>query len=40
MDRYSPRGYADLLSEERLNREVLAWLKSWDPVVFGKPAPK
>jgi len=34
VDKYSPKGYADLLSPEHINREVLEWLKSWDTCVF------
>lgn len=26
----------DLLSDETMNREVLKWLKMWDPCVFGR----
>ena len=39
VNKYAPARYADLLSDERSNREVLSWLKSWDKAVFGKPAP-
>lgn len=35
VDKYAPKGYADLLSPEHINREVLEWLKSWDTCVFG-----
>jgi chromosome transmission fidelity protein 18 len=35
VDKYSPRGYADLLSPEAINREVLEWLRGWDLCVFG-----
>eukprot|EP00756_Hemistasia_phaeocysticola_P007399 Hpha_TRINITY_DN14245_c0_g2::TRINITY_DN14245_c0_g2_i2::g.22531::m.22531/K11269/CTF18, CHL12; chromosome transmission fidelity protein 18 len=35
-DRYRPKAYLDLLSEEAVNLSVLQWLKSWDPCVFGK----
>lgn len=35
-DKYLPNNFFELLSDERLNREVLTWLKSWDPVVFRR----
>lgn len=34
LDKYRPQGFIDLLSDERTNREVLAWIKKWDPCVF------
>ena len=37
--KYSPRRFVDLLSEERGNRELLSWLKSWDKIVFNKNTP-
>ncbi|KAI8928179.1 hypothetical protein BC831DRAFT_449485 [Entophlyctis helioformis] len=37
VDKYSPRMYVDLVGDERLNREVLTWVKQWDFCVFGKP---
>jgi len=35
VDKYRPRSYADLLSPETINREVLEWLRGWDQCVFG-----
>lgn len=35
VDKYAPRSFMHLLSDDRTNRNVLAWLKEWDPVVFG-----
>ena len=35
-DKYMPNNFFELLSDERHNREVLTWLKSWDPVVFRR----
>lgn len=32
--KYMPKKFDQLLSDERINREVLCWLKSWDPIVF------
>ncbi|EFN58850.1 hypothetical protein CHLNCDRAFT_50360 [Chlorella variabilis] len=37
--KYAPKGYIDLLSDEQINREVVRWLKGWDPCVFGTAAP-
>ncbi len=31
-----PVKFSDLLSDDKINREVLTWLKSWDPIVFNK----
>ncbi|XP_062120896.1 chromosome transmission fidelity protein 18 homolog [Drosophila sulfurigaster albostrigata] len=36
VDKYKPRKYIDLLSDEMTNRSLLYWLKMWDKVVFGK----
>jgi flagellar biosynthesis GTPase FlhF len=36
VDKYSPQGYAELLSPESINRPVLQWLKQWDKKVFKK----
>lgn len=36
VDRYSPRSFMDLLSDERINRQVLHWVKAWEGHVFGK----
>ena len=32
--KYMPKRFDELLSDEKINREVLCWLKSWDSVVF------
>ncbi|XP_034234267.1 chromosome transmission fidelity protein 18 homolog isoform X2 [Thrips palmi] len=34
--KYKPTSYAELLSEENVNRTLLHWLKLWDKVVFNK----
>ena len=34
VDKYAPHEYTALLSEEKLNREVLAALQAWAPYVF------
>lgn len=33
-DRYMPQHFFELLSDEQTNREVLTWLKAWNPIVF------
>ncbi|KAJ3087234.1 Chromosome transmission fidelity protein 18 [Quaeritorhiza haematococci] len=35
VNKYSPRMYIDLIGDERINREVLTWVKQWDHCVFG-----
>merc|ERR1712130_590973 len=34
-DKYAPSTIHDLLSSEMINREVTAWVKQWDYIVFG-----
>lgn len=36
VDKYTPRCYTELLSDDFTNRCLLKWLKLWDTVVFGK----
>lgn len=36
VEKYKPKKYVDLLSDEATNRSLLQWLKMWDKVVFGK----
>lgn len=36
VEKYKPRKYVDLLSDEMTNRSLLYWLKMWDKIVFGK----
>jgi hypothetical protein len=38
--KYEPKRFVDLLTDERTNRNVLTWLKSWDHIVFNKPVTK
>lgn len=39
MQEYAPKHFRNLLSDDKLNRGILKWLKSWDPIVFeGKKA--
>uniref|UniRef100_A0A803LZB0 AAA+ ATPase domain-containing protein n=1 Tax=Chenopodium quinoa TaxID=63459 RepID=A0A803LZB0_CHEQI len=35
VNKYAPRSFTELLSDEQTNREVLSWLKQWDAAVFG-----
>mmetsp|Transcript_46222 Transcript_46222/g.76990 ORF Transcript_46222/g.76990 Transcript_46222/m.76990 type:complete len:1050 (-) Transcript_46222:217-3366(-) len=35
VNKYAPKKFMDLLSDEKTNREVLRWVKQWDPLVFG-----
>lgn len=34
VDKYIPKRFIELLTEEKTNREILIWLKSWDKMVF------
>lgn len=36
VEKYKPKKYADLLSDESTNRSLLTWLKMWDKIVFNK----
>eukprot|EP01133_Synstelium_polycarpum_P016345 gene16345-19443_t len=36
VDKYTPTSFHELLSDDKMNREILSWLKQWDPIVFGK----
>ncbi|RVE49481.1 hypothetical protein evm_005822 [Chilo suppressalis] len=36
VEKYKPKSYKDLLSEEPVNRALLHWLHLWDKVVFKK----
>ena len=35
-DKYKLKTYSDLLTEEKTNREILTWMKSWDEIVFNR----
>ncbi|KAJ1967874.1 Chromosome transmission fidelity protein 18 [Dispira parvispora] len=39
VDTYRPRYFTDLVSDEKVNREALLWLKQWDYCVFGRKNP-
>ncbi|XP_012153108.2 chromosome transmission fidelity protein 18 homolog [Megachile rotundata] len=36
VDKYKPRTYIELLSDESVNRNLLHWIKLWDKVVFNR----
>lgn len=36
MDKYRPKKYVDLISDEATNRTILKWLKMWDKIVFNR----
>ncbi|XP_068716927.1 chromosome transmission fidelity protein 18 homolog [Montipora capricornis] len=36
VEKYTPRYFTELLSDDAINRTLLKWLKLWDKVVFGK----
>jgi chromosome transmission fidelity protein 18 len=36
VDRYRPRRFTDLVGNEKVARDALAWVKQWDYCVFGK----
>ena len=42
-EKYRARKFTDLVGDERTHRDVLRWVKHWDPIVFpgsGRPKPK
>ncbi|KAF7726259.1 hypothetical protein EC973_008969 [Apophysomyces ossiformis] len=40
VDKYRPKSFMDLLGDQRVNRDVLKWVKQWDYCVFGKLPPQ
>lgn len=36
VEKYRPKKYVELLSEESINRSLLQWLKLWDKIVFNR----
>lgn len=40
VDKHAPTTFSHLLSDDQTNRNVLRALRSWDPYVFGREAPK
>ncbi|KAK0658368.1 Chromosome transmission fidelity protein 18 [Lasiodiplodia hormozganensis] len=40
-EKYRARKFTDLVGDERTHRQVLKWLKAWDPIVFpGSSRPR
>lgn len=39
VDKYRPKKYRELLSDEQVNLSLLRWLKYWDTIVFNKERP-
>jgi len=35
VEKYAPKSFLDLLSDEQINRDVVRWMKTWDTCVFG-----
>ncbi|KAJ3385624.1 hypothetical protein HDU84_002107 [Entophlyctis sp. JEL0112] len=40
VNKFAPKSYVDLIGDERINREVMTWVKQWDYCVFKKPLPR
>ena len=40
VEKYKPKKYIDLLSDESTNRSLLQWIKLWDKVVFKREVVK
>lgn len=40
VEKYRPKNYRQLLSDEGTNRTLLQWLKLWDKAVFHRDLPK
>ena len=40
VEKFKPKSYSQLLSDDGTNRILLKWLKLWDKVVFGKDIAK
>ena len=41
-EKYRAKNFMELVGDDRTHRQVLRWLKAWDPIVFpksGKPKP-
>lgn len=36
VEKYRPRSYRELLSDESVNRTFLNWMKLWDKIVFNR----
>lgn len=40
LEKYKPKKYSELLTEEKTNRSIQTWLRSWDEIVFNRPVKK
>lgn len=40
VDKYRPKRYLELLTDEHVNRSLLYWLKLWDKIVFDRDTTK
>lgn len=40
VEKFRPRSYVQLLSDDGTNRTLLKWLKLWDKLVFGRELAK
>lgn len=40
VEKWRPKGFLDLVGNERNNRRILRWLRQWSPVVFKEELPK
>ena len=40
VEKFKPRSYMQLLSDDGTNRNLLHWLKLWDKMVFNRELPK
>ena len=36
VEKFKPKSYTELLSDNGTNRTLLMWLKLWDKLVYGK----
>ncbi|SPQ96818.1 unnamed protein product (mitochondrion) [Plasmodiophora brassicae] len=36
VSKYQPQAFLELISDSKINREVLQWVQAWDPVVFDR----
>ena len=36
LEKYKPLKFCDLLTDEKTNRDIITWMKSWDEIVFGR----
>lgn len=36
LEKYRPQSFFELMSDERINENVMLWVKQWDQLVFGR----